>query len=135
MLRRAADIVLFRYLIASALALGVDLGAFLALLHFNLAATPAATLGYSLGIGAHWLLSSRAVFTQRVARRGPERTRQKALFVLSALLGLSLTTLVVGFGTRQGVDPRLAKLAAIALSFTVTWLLRKNVIFRAGASA
>lgn len=135
MLRRAADIVLLRYLIASALALGVDMGAFLALLHLGLAATLAATLGYSLGIVAHWLLSSRAVFTQGVARRGPERTRQKALFVLSALLGLALTTLVVGFGTGLGIDPRLAKLAAIALSFTVTWLLRKTVIFRAGAPA
>lgn len=132
MLRRAADIVLLRYLVASVLALGVDMGTFLVLLHLGLSATLAATLGYSLGIAAHWLLSSRAVFTEGVAARGPERTRQKALFVASALLGLALTTAVVAVGTGLGVDPRLAKLAAIAISFTVTWLLRKAVIFRAG---
>lgn len=135
MLRRAADIVLLRYLLASVLALGVDMGAFLALLHLGTAAMLAATIGYSLGIVAHWLLSSRAVFTEGVASRGPERTRQKAMFVMSALLGLALTTLIVGAASRVGVDPRLAKLVAIGASFTLTWLLRKAVIFRAEARA
>jgi putative flippase GtrA len=130
LLRRAADILLLRYLIASALALGVDMGTFLVLLHLGMAAALAAALGYSLGIVAHWLLSSRAVFADGVAARGPERTRQKALFVGSALLGLALTAMVVAGGTGLGLDPRLAKLAAIAASFTVTWLLRKTVIFR-----
>uniref|UniRef100_UPI003CFEA8EE GtrA family protein n=1 Tax=Altererythrobacter sp. TaxID=1872480 RepID=UPI003CFEA8EE len=65
-----------------------------------------------------------------VARRGAERTRQKALFVISALLGLGLTTLVVGLGDWSGLDPRLAKLAAIVLSFALTYLLRKSVVFR-----
>lgn len=135
MLRRAADIVLLRYLLASVLALGVDMGTFLALLHFGTAAMLAATVGYSLGIVAHWLLSSRAVFTEGVAERGPERTRQKAMFVMSALLGLALTSLIVGSATHIGVDPRLAKLVAIGASFTLTWLLRKAVIFRAEARA
>jgi hypothetical protein len=31
----------------------------------------------------------------------------------------------------MGIDPRLAKLAAIAVSFAVTWLLRSKVVFRA----
>ncbi len=135
MLRRAADVVLFRYLLASVLALAVDMGTFLALL---IAGTPpmlAATIGYSLGIAAHWLLSSRAVFTSGVAARGPQRTRQKALFVGSALLGLALTSLIVGAASHLGFDPRLAKLVAIAASFTLTWLLRKTVIFRTGAPA
>lgn len=48
----------------------------------------------------------------------------------SALFGLALTTVVVGTGTALGLDPRLAKLAAIAASFTATWLLRERVIFR-----
>ena len=29
-----------------------------------------------------------------------------------------------------GLDPRLAKLAAVGASFTVTWLLRDSVVFR-----
>ena len=70
-----------------------------------------------------------------VAQRGPERTRQKALFVGSALFGLALTTGIVGVGDALGLDPRLAKLAAIAASFTATWLLREKVIFRVRDSA
>lgn len=135
MLRRAADIVLLRYLLASALALGLDLGTFLALLTFGTPAMLAATIGYSGGIVAHWLLSSRAVFTEGVAARGPERTRQKALFVMSALAGLALTSLIVGAASHLGLDPRLAKLVAIGASFTLTWLLRKAVIFRAASAA
>lgn len=129
------NVVLLRYLAASALALGVDMGAFLALLALGVTAAPAAAAGYSVGIVAHWLLSSRAVFANGVAQRGPERTRQKALFVGSALFGLALTTGIVGVGAALGLDPRLAKLAAIAASFTATWLLREKVIFRVRDSA
>ncbi|PKB14171.1 putative flippase GtrA [Novosphingobium kunmingense] len=135
MLRRAADLVLLRYLLASVLALGVDVGTFVTLLHGGVSPTLAATAGYSLGIVAHWLLSSRAVFTEGVAERGPRRTRQKALFVLSALAGLGVTTLIVGGASTAGLDPRLAKIFAIGVSFTLTWLLRKAVIFRAVAPA
>lgn len=131
MLRRALDIVLLRYLVASALALGVDMGSFLLLLAAGAAAAPAAAAGYALGIVAHWLLSSRTVFTATVADRGPERTRQKAMFVGSALCGLALTTVIVGAGTHVGLDPRLAKIIAIFVSFTTTWLLREKVVFRA----
>jgi putative flippase GtrA len=135
MLARALDIVLLRYLAASAIALGVDVGAFLLLLSLGMPPMPASALGYSLGIVAHWLLSSRTVFTAGVASRGPERTRQKALFVGSALCGLALTTMIVGAGARFGLDPRLAKLVAIAVSFTTTWLLREKIVFRRGAAA
>lgn len=130
-----ARLTLVRYLAASVAALAVDMGSFLALLALGMLAAPAAALGYSAGIVAHWLLSSRAVFTDGVADRGPQRTRQKAMFVVSALLGLGLTTLIVGTGTAFGADPRLAKLVAIAASFTLTWLLRSKVVFAAPSSA
>lgn len=131
MLRRALDIVLLRYLVASALALGVDMGSFLLLLAAGAVPAPAAAAGYALGIVAHWLLSSRTVFTDTVADRGPERTRQKAMFVGSALFGLALTTGIVAAGTGLGLDPRLAKVIAILVSFTATWLLREKIVFRA----
>ena len=131
MLRRFTDTIFLRYLAASALALGVDLGSFLALLALGMPAAGAAAAGYSLGIVAHWLASSRAVFAAGVAERGPDRTRQKALFVVSALLGLGLTTAIVGLGGMAGFDPRLAKLIAIAASFTLTWLMREKIVFRA----
>jgi putative flippase GtrA len=135
MLRRLSDIVFLRYIAASAFALGIDLGSFLALLAFGVPAAAAAAAGYSLGIAAHWLVSSRAVFTAGVAERGPERTRQKALFVISALLGLGLTTAIVGLGGFAGLDPRAAKLFAVAASFTLTWLMREKVIFRTRTAA
>jgi putative flippase GtrA len=74
------------------------------------------------------------VFTQGVALRGPERSRQKALFVGSALAGLAVTTAIVGGGTALGLDPRLAKLIAIGTSFVLTWLLRERVVFRAASA-
>lgn len=132
MLRRATDIVLLRYLIASTLALAVDIGVFLALLGSGAPAATASTAGYTLGIVAHWLLSSRTVFVAGVAERGPERTRQKALFVGSALCGLALTTGIVGSGAALGIDPRLAKAVAVFVSFAATWLLREKIVFRAG---
>lgn len=121
---------LLRYLIASVGALAVDMGAFLALLKLGMAPVGASAISYSLGIAAHWLMSSRAVFTDTVAQRGAARNRQKALFVGSALVGLAITTLVVWAGDGAGMDPRIAKLIAIGAAFTATWLLRAKVVFR-----
>ena len=128
---KIADLRLVRYVLASVGALAVDVGSFLALLSLAVSA-----FGYALGIVAHWLLSSRAVFADTVAERGRERTKQKALFVVSAMIGLGLTTGIVGLADLGGIDPRLAKLVAIGVSFTVTWMLRNRVVFRsAGAAA
>lgn len=129
------NVTLLRYLVASTLSLGIDLGSFMILLAIGAAAAPAAAAGYALGILAHWLISSRKVFADSVASRGMARTRQKAMFVISALVGLGLTTLMVGVGTHAGVDPRLAKLAAILTSFTATWLLRSRIIFSSESPA
>ncbi|WP_126176201.1 GtrA family protein [Tsuneonella rigui] len=133
---KIADLRLVRYVLASVGALAVDVGSFLALLSLAVPAAAASAFGYALGIVAHWLLSSRAVFADTVAERGRERTKQKALFVVSAMIGLGLTTGIVGLADLGGIDPRLAKLVAIGVSFTVTWMLRNRVVFRsAGAAA
>ena len=50
--------------------------------------------------------------------------------LVRALVGLGLTTGIVWAGDASGFDPRLAKLVAIAVSFTATWLLRSRVVFR-----
>ncbi|HEX7782818.1 MAG TPA: GtrA family protein [Sphingobium sp.] len=118
-----------RYIAASAGALAVDLGLFMALIAWRLPPMQASVVGYTAGILAHWLLSSRTVFSDSLALRGRARGRQQALFLVSALLGLALTALIVGMGDMLGLDPRLAKLAAIAISFQATYLLRKAVVF------
>ncbi len=127
---RLRDLRVIRYGFASVGALAVDVGAFLALLAAGVLAAPASAIGYSLGIVAHWLLSSRKVFHDRVAGKGRARTRQKALFVASALAGLALTTAIVGIGDLSGIDPRVGKLFAILASFIVTYLLRSKVVFQ-----
>ncbi len=129
-LSRLRHIALVRYLFASVGALAVDLACFAALLAAGLAPMAASALGYAVGIAAHWLFSSRMVFADQVAANVPDRILQQAMFVGSALIGLGLTTLTVGALSAAGLDPRLAKLAAIAFSFVATWLLRKCVVFR-----
>ncbi len=134
-LHHLRHVLLVRYLGASVIALGCDFASFLALLELRAAPGLAAAFGYTIGIAVHWLVSSRKVFTASVAQRGAERTRQKALFVASALVGLALTSTIVSLGSVAGFDPRLAKLAAIGVSFTVTWLLRDIIVFRKGRLA
>ena len=130
LIARLRDTRLLRYLLASVGALAVDMGSFLALLALGMLPAASSAVAYSLGILAHWLMSSRAVFVGNVAERGAARTKQKALFVGSALVGLGLTIAIVWAGDNSGIDPRLAKLVAIAVSFTATWLLRSKVVFR-----
>lgn len=126
----------FRYLIVSVSALAVDMGLFLLLLQAGMASIAASAVGYSVGILVHWFLSSRKVFHDRVSERGSaERTQQKAMFVMSALLGLAVTTAIVGLGDWMGLDPRLAKLAAIGVSFQMTYFLRNILIFRNSRTA
>lgn len=120
--------IYLRYVAASLLALGADMGVFLAALDSGIPATAASAIGYSAGIVAHWLVSSRLVFDASPTD-GAERHRQKALFVMTAFVGLGLTVAIIAAATRAGLDPRLAKLIAIGMSFQAGWLLRRRVVF------
>lgn len=130
MLRRVASLTYSRYVVASALSLGLDMAAFVLLLGAGLPAMAGSALAYCLGIVAHWLLSTRFVFADGMAASGAERARQKGMFLGTALLGLMLTTLIVGAGAHLGLDPRLAKVAAVAISFQATWFARRMAVFR-----
>ena len=118
-----------RYLAASIVALVIDMAVLWALLAGGTPAPAASALGYSTGIVVHWLISSRIVFPAGAIPDGIGRWRQKGLFLVSAFVGLSLTVLVVSLGELAGLDPRLAKLPAIAISFLANYLLRKHFIF------
>jgi putative flippase GtrA len=119
-----------RYFAASGIALSVDTSSFFALVAGGASPAVAAAVAYCVGIVAHWLITSRAVFVDDLAERGPARTRQKLLFVLTALAGLALTTAIVSIGARLGIGLVLAKSAAVAVSFAVTWLMRRLIVFR-----
>lgn len=128
---RRGEIRWLNYLLASGLALGSDAGLFLLLLDAGMTPVTASATGYCAGILVHWMVSSRLVFADGAAARGTgERHRQKLLFVGSALIGLAVTTAIVGGGSVLGLDPRLAKLVAIVVSFQTTYLLRRHIVFR-----
>jgi putative flippase GtrA len=117
-----------RYIAVSGGALGVDLGVYFVGLSMGIAAALAAAIGYLAGVAFHWILSSRLVFDD-VAERGLARTKQKALFLTSAFIGLGLTVAIVAVATRYGLDPRLAKMVAVAVSFQTTYILRRTIVF------
>jgi putative flippase GtrA len=119
-----------RYFASSGMALCVDTSCFFGLVAIGAPAGASSAAAYSLGIVAHWLITSRAVFQDEVAERGSARTRQKALFVLSAGVGLAITTAIVSTGAAMGASLVVTKGIAIALSFTATWLLRRRIVFR-----
>jgi putative flippase GtrA len=106
-----------------------DIGLFLMLLRVSVSAVVASTAGYIVGLGVHWLISSRLVFQDQAARGTALRTKQKLLFIVSALIGLAITAAIVGFATARGLDARIAKLCAIFASFQTTYMLRRSVVF------
>jgi len=118
-----------RYVVASAGALGLDSATFLGLLSLGFASLYAAATGYMLGMVFHWLMSSRAVFVGRLAEEGAARRQQQGMFVASALAGLTITLGIIGFADLVSTDPRPAQLVAIAISFQVTYVLRKKLVF------
>jgi putative flippase GtrA len=118
-----------RYIGASAAALAFDFALFMLTMSLGVPPAPAAAIGYISGIVCHWLVSSRFVFATQVAEAGVNRWQQQALFVVTALVGLGITTAIVGVGSHEGLDPRFAKIIAIGVSFQVTYVLRKKVVF------
>lgn len=130
-LTRLSSRTYIRYGVGSVLALGSDLALFMIMLRLGLMPVAASALGYGLGIIVHWLISSRFVFADGAASTGPARTRQKGLFLGSALIGLGITTGIMTVGTMVGLMPIVAKLIAIVISFQATYMLRKAVVFTA----
>lgn len=119
-----------RYGAASGVALFADVAVFWSLLASGLASFLAAGAGYAVGILVHWLLSSRLVFAEQTHEPGSSARRtQKALFALSAGVGLALTMLIVSAAVAFGVDARIGKLIAIVISFQAVWLIRRFYIF------
>jgi putative flippase GtrA len=118
-----------RYIAVSGAALAVDMALFLLLILMEMTPAIASGLSYLTGMVVHWLLSSRLVFGAYLAQPGVARGKQQGLFLASALAGLTLTMVIVGLGDGMGLDPRLAKLVAVAVSFNATYLMRRKIVF------
>lgn len=116
-----------RYLLASICALCADMLLFLALLRLNLHPAVAGFVGYSVGLLLHWMISVRFVFVSgRRATHG-----QRIGFILSALIGLGITTSVISCLTAAGLAPAIAKLMAVPVSFLSVYAIRKYGVFAA----
>jgi putative flippase GtrA len=118
-----------RYLGASIVALAADAGSLIGLVRLGANPALAAAAGFILGTVVHWLVSSRVMFADAVAETEIERRRQMIVFVAVGLVGLVLTTAIVGGGAAMHIDVRLAKLAAVGISFVTTSGLRHLLIF------
>ena len=117
-----------RYAAASVVALGTDLALFVLLQAGGWPIALVSATSYTAGIVIHWLLSSRVVFVVTRAS-GDARRHQQLLFLLSAGAGLAITVGIVQTGAALGLDPRLAKLTAIGISFQTTYLMRARLVF------
>ncbi len=124
-----------RYVSSSLVALCADTGSFLVFLQLGMAPAAAAASGFMIGIAVHWLVSSRVMFAGDLAAAGPDRRRQQVLFVAAALVGLILTTGIVGTAAAMAFNPRLAKVVAVGVSFVTTSALRHLFVFRQPAGA
>ncbi len=118
-----------RYIVVSGAALAVDMAVFLLLIAIGTVPVIASGVSYLTGMVAHWFLSSRLVFGAYLAQPGAGRGKQQGLFFASAIAGLSITMAIVGLGDWLGLDPRLAKLFAVAVSFNATYLMRRKIVF------
>ena len=119
-----------RYAAASAAALAVDFGAYLALIRLaSVHYLVAAPIGFALGLGAVYLLSVRWVFG---ARRLADARLEFAIFAGIGVAGMALNQLVVYAGVeRASLGYPEAKVAAAATVFCFNFALRKLLLFTA----
>jgi putative flippase GtrA len=125
----------FGYLLASVVALAVDLCSFFLLLETGTPAGLCAAIAYTLGIVVHWILLSRSVFQAGTHAAGRARTVQKVVFLVSTWGGLALTTGIVSTADALGADVRLSKGVAVVFSFLLNYFIRKHYVFTAAKRA
>lgn len=114
-----------RYLLASICALSADFALFMTLAHLGLPPAIAAVGGYSAGLVLHWLISVHFVF----GLQEPPSHAQRVAFIVSALIGMAITTTLVGGLSSLGLPPAAAKLMAVPASFLAVYAIRKYGIF------
>jgi putative flippase GtrA len=118
----------FRYVAASALALGIDFGTYSGLIRLGgVHYLVAAPVGFGLGLAAVYMLSVRWVFGHR---RLTDARAEFALFALIGVAGMALNQLVLYVAVeRSALGYELAKLASAAIGFGFNITLRKLLLF------
>jgi putative flippase GtrA len=117
-----------RYLAASALALGVDFGLYVALIRLAevnyLAAAP---IGFACGLAAVYLLSVGWVFGYR---RLADRRAEFAVFAAIGLVGMAINQGII-YATIQWMPGsyEIAKLISAGMVFCFNFMARKLLLF------
>lgn len=117
-----------RYLAASALALGIDFGAYAGLIRLaGVHYLVAAPIGFALGLATIYLLSIRWVFKER---RLADRRAEFALFALIGLAGMALNQLIIYASVRLlASSPEVAKIISAGVVFCFNFICRKLLLF------
>ena len=117
-----------RYLAASAIALGLDFGLYVALIRiFGVHYLLAAPVGFALGLATIYALSIRWVFLER---RLADARLEFTLFAAIGLAGLLINELVIYAGVEwAALSYELAKLASAAVVFCFNFAARKLMLF------
>lgn len=118
-----------RYVLVSVAALGVDT---IVTLNMTWAGAPpaiCAAAGYIIGLGLHWILSSRFVFADSLAASRTARARQAALFFVSGFGGLAVTVATFTTAVTLGAPAIIAKALSVGVSFCIVYLIRRHLIF------
>lgn len=118
-----------RYVLVSFVALGVDTLITLNLTWAHVAPAISAAVGYIVGLGIHWLLSSRFVFADGLGESRRARAKQAALFFASGFGGLAVTVAVFTTAMMLGAPALFAKALSVGVSFCVVYLIRRHLIF------
>lgn len=118
------------YLAVSAFALIVDTIIYLFLVEVNLMSLQAsAAVGYAFGIAISYLMMSRKVFKEGWLK--DSRLKEFILFMVSSIMGLSLTYFVIKMVVSVlGPQILLAKGSAVAVSFISVYFFRKHIVFK-----
>jgi putative flippase GtrA len=112
------------YSIVGAIAFSIDYSIFLAI--FSLVGPYVANvLGICAGIAISFTLNSRYNFRRRDAVM-----RRATKFVAVALFGIALSSVIIALLIHQSLDPRLAKVVAMLVVFTVQFALNALWTFR-----
>ncbi len=121
---------LFRYGLASVLALAADMAVFSLMLrvggvgHFS-----AATAGFVAGATVAYMISVTWVFSRRTMRQHP--ALEALTFVVIGLGGLAVTQAVLWIGVdRLHLVPEFVKLMAAGATFLFNFAVRKLLLFR-----